>query len=245
MALITEIKKSVADATPVYAAVGATDLALHKVRGAQARAAHARHDLTPQALQKQASKRVDRLAQQLQDAPAQALNRGLELAGRAQGRYDELAERGEDLVRRIRAQRATKELIAQVDQTVAAGKGAVTTVRKTVTGTRRSARATLTTGRNEAARTAADLVDTARADADTAAQSVKASATRTRTATKRTATTARKGAAAVRTQGRSTVTRARKTAVPARKATKAAASTVGRTAGNGNEGAFMTMSSRR
>lgn len=227
MALITEIRKSVADATPVYAAVGVSDLAVHTVRTARARAARASRELTPEALQKQASKRVDRLTRQLQDAPAQALNRGLEMAGRAQGRYGELAERGEDLVRRIREQRATKELIAQVDQTVAAGKGAVTTVRKTVTGTRRSARATVTTGRHQAGRAVEDLADTARADADTAAKTVKASATRTRTAARRTTTTARKGAAAVRTQGRSTATRARKTAAPARKAAKAAAGNVG------------------
>jgi heparin binding hemagglutinin HbhA len=227
MALITEIRKSVADATPVYAAVGVSDLAVHTVRTARARAARASRELTPEALQKQASKRVDRLTRQLQDAPAQVLNRGLEVAGRAQGRYDELAERGEDLVRRIREQRATKELIAQVDQTVAASKGAVTTVRKTVTGTRRSARATVTTGRHEAGRAVEELADTARADADTAAKTVKASATRTRTAARRTTTTARKGAAAVRTQGRSTATRARKTAAPARKAAKAAAGNVG------------------
>src|SRR5512132_377690 len=38
MALVADIKKTVTDTTPVYAAVGATDLAVEKVRHARVRA---------------------------------------------------------------------------------------------------------------------------------------------------------------------------------------------------------------
>ena len=92
--------------------------------------------------------------------PAVVLERSLEeLAGKAQGQYDAFAARGEELVKKIRTQKPTQDLVAQAEQTVAIGKGAVTTVRKAVSDTQASAKATITTGRHQAVRVAGVVND--------------------------------------------------------------------------------------
>ena len=101
--------------------------------------------------------------------PAVVLERSLELAGKAQHQYDAFAARGEDLVKKIRTQKSTQDLVAQAEQTVAIGKGAVTTVRKAVSDTQASAKATITTGRHQAVRVAGvvnDVVSREVKDAD-------------------------------------------------------------------------------
>lgn len=231
MAIVADIKKSVTDATPVYVAVGVTDLAAEKLREARTTAAAARHTIittvSPRTVQRS-----------VQEVPATALNRTLELAGKAQEQYEELAARGESLVQRIRTQKATQDLVAQVDQTVVAGKGAVTTVRKAVSGTQAAAKATITTGRHQAARVADVAVDavsreakgvaqSAETVADVVADAASEGAKRTTTSAKRARTTARKGAAASTSRTKAATTSARKTTPRARKATKAAAAKVG------------------
>jgi hypothetical protein len=256
MALVAEIRKTVTDATPVLAAVGATDLAVEKVRDARARAAAARVELDPTALQAKATERAtsalelaqaqakDLLAQaeaqaknvraqaenaadQAQHVPALALNRGLVLAGKAQESYETLAERGEKLVKRVRSQKSTKDLLAQAEATFSLGKGAVTTVRKSATDIQRSAKATLTTGRKETAAAVDAVADSVVEEATEATAAVKESATRTRTAAKRTATTTKKSAAASKTAAKRATTGAKNTAAAAKKATEAAAEKVG------------------
>jgi heparin binding hemagglutinin HbhA len=226
MAFATDLKKTVTDATPVYAVVGVTDLAAEKLRAARTQASAAGKTITtvnPKAVQKQ-----------VQDAPAVVLERGLELAGKAQQQYDAFAARGEELVKRIRTQKSTQDLVAQAEQTVALGKGAVTTVRKAVSDTQASAKATLTTGRHQAVRVAGvvtDVVGREVKDADAAAEVIadvtRDAVAKTATPAKRTRTTARKGAKATSTRTKAATTSARKTAPRARKATKAAADKVG------------------
>ena len=226
MAFTNDIKKTVTDATPVYAVVGVTDAAAEKLRAARTQATAAGRTLTavtPKAVQKQ-----------VQDVPAVVLERSLELAGKAQHQYDAFAARGEELVKKIRTQKSTQDLVAQAEQTVALGTGAVTTVRKAVSETQASAKATITTGRHQAVRVAGvvnDVVSREVKDADAAAD-VIADATReavakTATPAKRTRTTARKGAKATTARTKATTTSARKAAPRARKATKAAAEKVG------------------
>ena len=226
MAFTNELKKTVTDATPVYAVVGVTDAAAEKLRAARTQASAATRTITavnPKAVQKQ-----------VQDVPAVVLERSLELAGKAQHQYDAFAARGEELVKKIRTQKSTQDLVLQAEQTVALGKGAVTTVRKAVSETQASAKATITTGRHQAVRVAGvvnDVVSREVKDADAAAD-VIADATReavakTATPAKRTRTTARKGAKATTARTKATTTSARKAAPRARKATKAAAEKVG------------------
>lgn len=241
MALVAEITKNVIDATPVYAVVGVTDLAAERVRTVRMQVVAVRATLTavdPMAVQRSMQKDLtataERTLKQVQDVPAVALERTLELAGKVRGEYDALAARGEDLVGRIRTQKATQDLVAQVDQTVAASKGAVTTVRKAVASTQASAKSTITTGRHQATKVAGVASDVAVREVKEAREAAEivadaaADATRTTaTAAKRTRTTARKGAKASTSRARATATSARKSAPRARKATTEAAKKVG------------------
>ncbi len=230
MAFVTDLRRTVTDATPVMAAVGITDLAVEKVREARAQALATSKSLAaidPKGVQHELTVQATKSVQQARETPAHLINRGLELAGKAQEQYDDLAARGEKLVQRIRTQRSTQELIAQVDQTLATGKGAVTTARKAVAATQTSARATLTTGRKQVAKTVDAIVDTVEDDIDTIVPVVEDSATRTRTATKKTATTARKGAVRTSSRTKATATTAKKATTRARAAGEATAAKVG------------------
>jgi len=188
MTLVKDIRKTVTDTTPVFAAVGVTDLAVEKLRDARVRAAGVRVDLDVSALQDKAVKRVEFVAEQAQQFPGQVLNQTLEVAGKAHETYSELAVRGHSLVTRIRNQKATKDLLAQAGSTVSLGKGAVTTVRKAAGDTRRAAKSTLTTGRKSAVAT--------RSSAKATVTTAKKSTTAAQRATKSAATSVRKTAAA-------------------------------------------------
>ena len=227
MALAADIRKTVTDATPVLAAVGLTDLAVEKVRNARAKATGVRVEFDPAALQSKAQARVAEVTEQAQELPALALNRSLELASKAQESYETFAVRGEKLIKRVRTQKSTKDLIAQAEATVALGKGAVTTVRRSASDIQRSAKATLTTGRKEAAVAAEAIADSATEEATEAATAVKKSAARTRTAAKGTTTTAKKSAASSKRATKGVVTSAKKTAAATTEAAEAAAEKVG------------------
>jgi heparin binding hemagglutinin HbhA len=230
MAFVQELRKTVSEASPVLAAVGVTDLAIEKVRHARTQAGATRRAVSAvdtRALRVELTAQAEKAAEQVQGAPAHLLGRGLQIAGQAQQQYDALAARGEELVRRIREQRSTQDLLAQVDQTVAVGKGAVTTARHAVAATQQSALATFATGRQEVAKTADTLVGTIQEDVDTTTAQGKESVRRTRSAARKSATTARQGAAASTSRARATSTTARKTATRARKASVAGADKVG------------------
>jgi hypothetical protein len=227
MTLVADITKTVTESTPVYAAVGATDLAVEKVRDARVRAAAARAELTADKIQARVAKRATEVTEQAQHMPVLALNRSLEVASKAVDGYESLAARGESLVKRVRNQKATKDLVAQAETTIALGKGAVTTVRKAATDLERSAKATLTTGRHQAEHVAEVAVEAAAEEVREVSTAASASAKRTRSAAKRTTTTAKKSAAATRSSAKRTTTSARKTASAAKKATGAAAKKVG------------------
>jgi hypothetical protein len=227
MTLVADITKTVTESTPVYAAVGATDLAVEKVRDARVRAAAARAELTADKIQARVAKRATEVTEQAQHMPVLALNRSLEMASKAVDGYESLAARGESLVKRVRSQKATKDLVAQAETTIALGKGAVTTVRKAATDLERSAKATLTTGRHQAEHVAEVAVDAAAEEVREVSTAATTSAKRTRSAAKRTTTTAKKSAAATRSSAKRTTTSARKTAAAAKKASTDAAKKVG------------------
>lgn len=246
MTLVNDIRKTVTDTKPVFAAVGVTDLAVEKVRDARARALAARADLDVSALQDKAMdkaaklqgkamdkatllqdkaiKRAERLAEQAQHVPALALNQTIEVAGKAQETYAELAVRGHKLVRRIRNQKSTKDLLAQAGSTVSLSKGAVTTVRKAAVEAERVAKATLTTGRHEAGVVIEAVVASVSREAKVTTGTVRKSVKATRIPVKR---TAKKGTTSARRATKSAVTSATKTAAAAAKATKVATPKVG------------------
>jgi hypothetical protein len=238
MAFVADIRKTVTDSTPVFAAVGLTDLAVEKVRDARVKATSVRVDIEPAKLQAKAVSQAkeqakvvrtqaETVVEQAQELPALALNRSLELAGKAQESYESFAVRGEKLVKRVRTQKSTKDLLAQAEATFALGKGAVTTVRKSATDIQRSAKATLTTGRKEAVAAVDTIAGSVVEETVEATATVKDSATRTRTAAKRTATTTKKSAAASKSATQGAATSARKTATATKKATAVTAAKVG------------------
>jgi tartrate dehydratase beta subunit/fumarate hydratase class I family protein len=143
MTLVKDIRKTVTDTTPVYAAVGVTDLAVERLRDARTRAAAVRKDLDVSAMQDRAVKRFEKVTEQVQQIPAQVRSQTVEVAGKARETYTGLAVRGEKLVKRVRSQKSTKDLFAQAGSTVSLGKGAVTTVRKVAHDTQRAAIVTL------------------------------------------------------------------------------------------------------
>lgn len=205
MSVTTTVKKVVTDQT--YATVGATDLAVETFRGYTSQIVALRAELEPKKVQAR-----------VKAAPAEA-----------QTYYTDLTKRGEDLVTRLREQKATKDLIEQAEATVSLGKGLVTTVRKAVADVERSAKSTLTIGRKEAVKAAEAVADSVDVDVDVeeAKKAVSSSAKRTTSAAKGTTTTAKKAATRTRTATKSTATSAKKTATKTAKAADKAADKVG------------------
>jgi len=227
MTLVKEIRKTVTDTTPVYAAVGVTDLAVERLREARARAAAVRPDLSVSAMQDRAVKGIEKVTEQALHMPAQVRDQTVEAADKAQHTYTELAVRGEKLVKRLRSQKATQDLLAQADNTVSLGKGAVTTIRKAAVDTRRAAKATLTTSRKEAEVVLEAVASSVKGEAETTTEVVREAAKATRTSAKRTATTARKSTVAAERSAAATAASAAKTAAAAAEAARIATPKVG------------------
>ncbi len=219
MSVIEDLRKNI-DTTPLFAAVGVTDLAVEKVREARVRATKVSTDL-------RADLEPAKVVAQVKELPAVALNQSLVMGGKVTEGYEDLAARGKKLVSRIRNQQATKDLVAQAEVAVAQAKGAVTSARNAAAEIEKSAKATVTTGRKEAARVANTLVDSVSDEAKVVQAEVAGSVKRTRTAAKRTATTTRNQAKKAATTTKAATTSARKTASSAPKATKKAAAKVG------------------
>ena len=222
MTLVKDIRKTVTDTTPVYAAVGVTDLAVERLREARARAttraAAVRVDLDITTMQDRAAKRFEKVTEQAHQIPVQVRNQTIEAAGKARETYSGLAVRGEKLVKRIRNQKSTKDLIAQAGSTVSLGKGAVTTVRKAALDTQHAAMVTLATGRREAGSVAASVQDSVSKAPARAATVVEGTGT---------TTTAKKSTASAVRATRAVATSARKTATAAAKDVTTATSKVG------------------
>jgi len=125
MSTVTDFRKSVTEATPVLAVVGAADLAVERVRSLAAQVEQAAADLDTKALQSQVA-----------NVPTLAVNRALvvanEVAVQVETQYESLAARGKKLVDRVQSQKATKDLVTKGKATLSRTQAAVTTARKTV-----------------------------------------------------------------------------------------------------------------
>ncbi|MEI2765291.1 MAG: hypothetical protein V9F82_06335 [Dermatophilaceae bacterium] len=120
---VDELKK-VADAavSPAYAAVGAADAAAEKAREAvkEFDSDDLRSSFTTQ-------------AEKAKDLPSQLLELAKEFAEKAQAQYEEFANRGEQVIARLRDRSATEELREQFDHAMELGKDALASARKSVT----------------------------------------------------------------------------------------------------------------
>lgn len=203
MAIAEELKRTATETG--YAVVGVTDIAVERVRNAQARAAAVRAELEMRKVQGR-----------VQQAPTAAVTKGLEAAGKVEDTYTELSVRGKKLVDRIRRQRATQDLVAQGKVAVSRTKAAVTTTRRGAAQTESAAKATVTTAQREVP----EAVEEART-------TTRKRTTGTRSAAKRTSTTARTRASNAKSATKAARTSTRKTADAAAKAAGAAADKVG------------------
>ena len=219
--ITADMKKMVTDMylTPVYVAVGLTDLAVEKMREANL--------FDPIQMRKEFTAQAEKAVKQAQQAPATLLKRGRELAEAAQADYDVLAERGEQVIARIRNQQANQDLKAQLDNTISITRGAMSTARNALQETERAAVATLKTGIDEAENVAVRLAETAREDVEVTRTSVREATARTRAAATRTSGVATSGAKNTSSRAKATATSARKSASKANTAASAAAEQVG------------------
>ena len=183
--------------------------------------------LEPARIQAKVTEAVQQLPTQVQQVPALAVSRALEVAGQVETGYAGLAERGKQLVERVRQQKPTQDLIAQSRFTGNLAKAAVTTARKAVDDTTTAARNAVVIGRREAGQTVADVEEQVEQSVAETEKVVQKRTAGTRAATKRTATTARTRANATKTAAKATVTSARRTAAKAAEAAEAAAEKIG------------------
>jgi hypothetical protein len=183
--------------------------------------------LEPSRIQAKVAEAVQQLPTQVQQVPALAVSRALEVAGQVETSYAGLAERGKQLVERVRTQPSTQELLAQANATSSLAKAAVTTARKAVGDTRAAARGAVTVTRNEIAETVPQVEKQVEQSVAETEKLVQKRTAGSRAAVKRTATTGRTRAQATRTAAKATATSARKTAAKAAEAVEDAAEKVG------------------
>ena len=183
--------------------------------------------LEPARIQAKAQSAVQQVPTVVQHVPALAVSRALEVAGQVETGSAGLAERGKQLVERVRRQKPTQDLLAQGRVTVNQARAAVTTARKAVDDTTAAARSAVTIGRREAAETVNETVGEVEKSVTQTERLVQKRTSGTRAATRRTATTARTRAAATQEAAKATVTSAHSTAAKAAEAAEAAAEKTG------------------
>ncbi|MGH3502116.1 MAG: hypothetical protein ACRDQA_14710 [Nocardioidaceae bacterium] len=194
-----DLETTITTSTPLYAVVGAGDLAVEKIRDAGAELTTRASKLDPKALRDQTQTSVATRVEAVQSDVRAAPEQVKALPAKAQAvfgdyvttatsTYDALSGRGKSLVTRIRKQQATEDLQQQAKATTSKAKATTTTARKS----------------------AASAGSTAKRQAST------------------TASTAKKSAAATKRSTKATGTSAKRTAGTAAKATKSGATKVGK-----------------
>lgn len=233
MALITEIRKNVADGTPLLAVVGATDLAAERVREVAAGAGHLQEEVEKAVAQLEARPKQWRARMRemdvasVQQVPVLAVHRAMEWAQEVEKSYEELAERGRGVVERARHAAPTQDFLAQGQATLGRAKDAVTSARAAVDDAVSAARDILVVGRREA-REVVGAVEGEQAESVSATERIIAERTQgTRAAVKEAARTLRRRAASAGTVTRSVTASASKTAKKAVAAVEAVAGHIG------------------
>jgi heparin binding hemagglutinin HbhA len=149
------------DVTPLYAFVGAGDLAVEMIRSAsndvQVLVADADPKTVPAKMQAAATARVEAMAADMKartsdakDFPTLAQDLFFEAMSQAIATYGELAERGKELMTRVRNQPEGEVLESQAKATVSKAKATATTTKKSAAATKKSAKSTATSARKTA-----------------------------------------------------------------------------------------------
>jgi heparin binding hemagglutinin HbhA len=146
------------DPTPLYALVGASDLAVEKLRIASSELQLLVADVDPKTVpgkvQAATSARVEAVTADMKarssdakDFPTMAQNLFFEVLSQAVATYGELAERGKELVIRARNQSEAEVLQEQTKATVSKVKATATTTKKSAAATKKSAKSAATSAR--------------------------------------------------------------------------------------------------
>lgn len=163
------VRKTLTDPTPLYAAVGVADLAVSSAKTASDEAVERvnarfsdvtgrvnglRAELEPKTVSTKVQGFAKDTVAQVRAVPAGLAERGQSLSTQAEKSYTDFSKRGEKVVTDLRKQqdKATQQLVAQ-------GKDAVDNARKAADDTQARARRTVLLGRKEAASVVADAAD--------------------------------------------------------------------------------------
>ena len=170
-----DIKKTLTDATPFYALVGAADQVVTDVKErldqAQQRTLALRGELEPTALQAKVNGTVADVRTRIEGLPGTATARFEAVTGGVEKAYTDYATRGQKVVTGLRNRPEVKTVSERTEQFVDQGKDAVGTVRKVVDDTQTTVLSTVYAGRKQAAQEVADAAETVASEAKTTARS--------------------------------------------------------------------------
>lgn len=151
----TDFAKTLTGPKPFYAFAGVGDLAVEKVK-----------NLRPTAEDKSVKDLPKQLTDKLTELPKDVRKLGDKLTDRvdtqvkaADERYEKLAKRGEDIVKRVRTQKSTQDLVEQAKTTISKARNVRGTATEGAKKTTNAAKTTVDSARKTAtrARTAANV----------------------------------------------------------------------------------------
>lgn len=133
MSTTINVSKTATDpAAPLYAVIGSLDFAIEKLRDADSTLAKLREASIKAA--KDAGSTVDDLPHRIPDVnkileeakavPAQALNQALEAVNKASSQFDEMADRGRDVVKKVNPDGTARGLVHSAEEVLAKGRDA-------------------------------------------------------------------------------------------------------------------------
>ncbi|MFI6980657.1 hypothetical protein ACIBSV_18975 [Embleya sp. NPDC050154] len=148
MAIATELKKTLTDTTPLYAVAGAGDLVVEKLRE------------LPERFRVEVTTDPKVLRERLQTLPDRTQTFAKSQVDKAKELYEDLAARGEKLVKRVDRQESTKRAKAAVSTTESKAKATTTAARRGAANAKAQAKSAATAAA-KAADAAADAVEQA------------------------------------------------------------------------------------
>ncbi|WP_406283928.1 hypothetical protein [Embleya sp. NBC_00896] len=146
MAIATELKKTLTDTTPLYAVAGAGDLMVEKLRE------------LPEKLRVEITTDPKVLRERFQTLPDRTQTFAKSQVDKAKELYEDLAARGEKLVKRVDRQESTKRAKSAVNTTESKAKATTTAAKRGVANAKAQAKATATAA-GKTADAAADAIE--------------------------------------------------------------------------------------
>lgn len=154
----TDFAKTLTGPKPFYAVAGVGDLAVEKIKA-----------LRPSAEENKGVKDLPKqLTDKLSDLPKEARKVADKLTDRvdtqvkaADERYEKLAVRGEDIVKRVRTQKSTKDLVEQAKSTITKARNVRGTATEGAKKTTEAAKSTVSAARKTTTRARTVAADTA------------------------------------------------------------------------------------